>query len=54
MEDQTSAQTARLPRSLRERVGLGFLLAGGIWAAQVFIKHTQAPDADAESKTSAS
>ncbi|MCR5866756.1 MAG: twin-arginine translocase subunit TatC [Aquincola tertiaricarbonis] len=26
----------------------------GIWAAQVFIKHTQAPDADAESKTSAS
>lgn len=25
----------------------------GIWAAQLFIKHTQAPDADAESKTSA-
>ena len=31
MEDHTSAQTARLPRSMRERIALGFLIAGGVW-----------------------
>lgn len=31
MKDQASVQEVRLPRSLRERIGLGVLLVGGIW-----------------------
>lgn len=34
-------------------VPMCLLYEAGIWAAQIFIKHTQAPDSDAESKTTA-